>query len=199
MLSETIERLRASPSYSSFEWFRLPYLDAARANLFDDPASLEVVVRNLSHGSRMIRLHLYAPLGLAIRRLDLKHCGFDKAMQRNYELGHLGNEAGICLLLASRATGTEKRAMLETWHDHAAVEHDKIILRKALDGESISNDQIFGEYFSVSLELSRILLSLPSQQGEFEATAPNLLTVEPGAIVSRIRATALCAPILRLL
>lgn len=198
LLSETITQLHASPSYSTFEWFRIPYLDAARANLFDDPAALEMVVRNLGHGSRMIRLYLYAPLGLAIRRLDLNRCGFSEAMQRNYEIGHLGNDAGICLLLASRLTESEKRGMLETWHDRAANVEDKIILSETLKGEPVRNDMIFDEYFNISLALFRALLSLPSQQGDVEGGL-NLLSVEPDEIVKRIRAHPLCASTLRVL
>ena len=194
LLSETLEHLHASPSYSTFEWFRLPYLDVARANLFDDPKALDVVVNNLGHGSRLLRLYLFAPVGLAIRKLNLNECGFDVSMQRNFEIGHLGNEAGVCLLLASRLTNSEKHAMLETWLERAVNEEDQLTLRQALKGAPIDNALIFSDYFSISLKLFSAILSLPSARGTVDSDLSSLFSIEPDEIVKRVRAHPLCVP-----
>jgi hypothetical protein len=68
-------------------------------------AALALRLRSRGHDAATValfvnRLYLFAPLGLAMLKVHPVESGFAEAMRRDYEAGHIGNDAGVCLLLA---------------------------------------------------------------------------------------------------
>ena len=187
LLTDTRDRIRTWPSYPTDFWWRIPYLDVAVFNLQRDMNAIRHLIENLAHGARGIRTHLFPPLGLALPLLDLDATAFVPQMGKNFEIGHLGNDQGICLLLASDTLAPRKREMLEHWRAIAANEADRETLGKASDGLYIANHAMLHEYLLIVLHLTEVAFAAQRE------TLP-LFSVTPAQMLSRAKAHPLMQP-----
>ncbi|MDF2234957.1 hypothetical protein P2H44_20550 [Albimonas sp. CAU 1670] len=187
LLADTLRRLHASRSFSTHEWFRLPYLDVALCNLTSETWPLQTTLANLSHGTSDIRTHLYAPLGLAIRKVDPEASGFVQRMRENFRAAHMANEPGICLLLAMRMDRERKKALLLDWLSGAAAEQDRLALGNALTGLAIRNDWILTEYADVAMHLAGALAGMPEGFDDESADEAPLLNLALPDFAARSR------------
>jgi len=142
------------------------------------------LIENLAHGARGIRTHLFPPHGLALPLLELDATAFVPQMGKNFEIGHLGNDQGICLLLASDTLTSRKGEMLEHWHAIAANESDRETLGKACDGLYIANHAILHEYLLIVLHLTEVAFAAQRE------TLP-LFSITSAQMLSRAKALPL--------
>lgn len=187
LLADTRARSRSWESFQTELWWRIPFLDATLFNLRHDIEDMRIVIENLSHRTRGIRTHLFAPLGLALPRLDLDQTSFVQRMAENLDIGHLGNDQGFCILLASDMPLARKRAILEHWHAIAANDQDKERAERALSGRPIENHTIQNAYLLITLHLAECAFT--SQRD-----ALPLFSITPAEMIDRAKAHPLMQP-----
>ena len=159
LFSEAMTEIWQRPTYWQDDWWKVAFLAAGHSNLFGASYAIDVVAKNIGHGSRNIRTFLYAPLGLAVGQLRPVDAGFDEGMMKNFRIRHMGNEDGIAILLASSLGRDQKRAMLERWRQEAF----------GVDAETLDHVLEVGycrhgmldEYANIALHLAQVALAMP--------------------------------------
>lgn len=159
LFSESMSEIWERPTYWRDDWWKVAFLAAGHSNLFGTSYAIDVVANNIGHGNRNIRTFLYAPLGLAVGQLRPASGGFDQGMMQNFRIGHMGNQDGIAILLASRLSRDQKKATLERWRQEAF----------GIDAETLDHVLEVGychhgmltEYANIALHLAQVALAMP--------------------------------------
>jgi len=185
LFNEAMRELWDRPGFWRDDWWKVAFLSAGHSNLFGNSHAIDVVERNIGTGNRNIRNFLYAPLGLALNHIDPSGGPFDHGMTLNFRSRHMGNDAGIAILVASKLTAAEKLATLERWK-REAVGSDVDCLDEAIRMRGCRHS-LLSEYARIALHLAQVALAMP--QTTWDDPQMNLLdgTLSLQDVMGRIR------------
>lgn len=185
LFNEAMREICGRPSYGQDDWWKVAFLAAGHCNLFGNSGAISEIERNIGTGNRNIRNFLYAPLGLAIGHIDSTGGFFDRGMVQNFRSRHMGNDAGIALLIASKWTTADKLATLDRWKREASGS-DVDDLESAITMRGCRHT-LLSEYAGIALHLAQAALQLPEEA--WDDPQMNLLdgTLSVQEVMGRIR------------